>query len=479
MFRRRFRLVFSLLFATAIMFSHFASLSARSDQDSAFSAAPPRTLIRNASLMLTMDPNLGDGLLGQLENADILLEGDTIVAVGHNLNGEGARVIDATGKIVMPGFVDTHNHLWQSLIRGCAHDESLDEWLFQCVVPFRAASLPVSEQDAYNGVRYSTLDLIGTGVTTVVEVSHAFTPEFVRGSVRALTDSGLRFAYSYTGNSQPATIQHIRAVKEEFIDPNPLASLQVGSHPVPANFSNGNLQAMVALAKEFDVPLNVHLLEGASQRRDEPLKLLEQSGAFPDVQVIGNHGIHITDQEIADYLVKYDIRLTHNPLSNMRLASGFMRLHELHAAGVKVGLGLDGGSNDTSDFFNTMRIAVGIQRGRFMTADVYPSVPEVLRMATLGGAELLDMDDEIGSLTPGKKADLIIINPRAINFGRAMDLVAQLVFNGQPQNVEWVFVNGRALLADGKYVGVNPDKVIDAVEESMIKVKRELEPFLK
>jgi 5-methylthioadenosine/S-adenosylhomocysteine deaminase len=123
-------------------------------------AAPPRTLIRNAALILTMDPNVGRGDLGSLENADILIEGNKIKEIGQKLNRVGAQVVDATGKIVLPGFVDTHNHLWQSLIRGCATDEDLNGWLAACVFPLFGFNF--SAADAYAGVRLSTLDLIST-----------------------------------------------------------------------------------------------------------------------------------------------------------------------------------------------------------------------------------------------------------------------------------------------------------------------------
>lgn len=212
-------------------------------------ADPPRTLIRNAALVLTMDPAVGAGDLGILENADILFEGDKIKKIGRDLKRGGARVIDATGKIVLPGFVDTHNHLWQSLIRGCATDQDLNGWLAACVFPlFGFNFLP---NDVYTGVRLSTLDLISTGVTTVVDWSHAFTPRFVEENVQALGDSGLRFVLAYLGSADPAVIAHMKLVKQSLIDPNPRATFQVGSHPGTAAFFLPNLIAMSNLAKSW------------------------------------------------------------------------------------------------------------------------------------------------------------------------------------------------------------------------------------
>src|SRR5262245_28778342 len=214
-------------------------------------AASPRTLIRNAALILTMDRNVGAGDLGILENADILFEEDRIKEIGPNLHGGGAQVVDATGKIVLPGFVDTHNHLWQSLIRGCATDGDLNRWLAACVFPLSGFNF--SAADAYAGVRLSTLDLISTGVTTTVDWSHAFTPGFVRGNIQALSDSGLRFVFAHLGSANPAVMDDMRLVKRTVIDPNPRATFQVGSHPGIAPFFLTNLIAMSNLAKELGV----------------------------------------------------------------------------------------------------------------------------------------------------------------------------------------------------------------------------------
>src|SRR5262249_26575421 len=220
--------------------------------------------------------------------------------------------------------------------------------------------------------------------------------------------------------------------------------------------------AMVRLARELGVKLNIHLLENIAQREDEQFLSLQLADALgPDLLV--NHAIHLTDEEIAQ-LAAYDVRVAHNPLSNMRLASGIIRLPDLHAAGLRVGLGLDGSTNDTADMFATMRAAVGLQRALWLRADVYPTVPDVPRRATMGGAEVLDMADTLGSLTPGKKADLIVLDPGRVNFAPRWDWVSQIVFNAQPANVEYVFVDGRPVKAAGQLVGASVEDTIRGAE---------------
>jgi 5-methylthioadenosine/S-adenosylhomocysteine deaminase len=392
---------------------------------------------------------------------------DRIVAVGKRLKASDASVLDATGKIVLPGFVDVHNHLWQSIIRGCGTDQDLLGWLDQCVFPMFKGI--INEQEAYASVRLSTLDLIATGVTTVLDWSHGFTSEFVKGNLRALHDSGLRFVYAYWV-TQP-NHDEVRRIKKELIDTNPRARFQIAAHPSMKLLED--LTKAVQLAQELHVPLNLHVNENIKERADEPFKAMELAGAFK-VQLVANHAVHLTNQEIA-LLARHGTRVTHNPLSNMRLASGIMRLPEMHAAGVAVGLGLDGGTNDTSDMFANMKAAVGLQRARFQRADTFPTLAEVLRMATLGGTEVLDMEEAIGSLTPGKKADLIILDPSAINFAPRFDWISQIVLNGQPTNVEYVFVDGRPLKAGGKLVGVSGTAIVQAAEQAAQRIKKALE----
>jgi 5-methylthioadenosine/S-adenosylhomocysteine deaminase len=426
-------------------------------------AVSGRVLVRHAALLVTMDPALGVGPLGLLEDGDVLLAGDRILAVGRGLHVPDAQVVDAAGKIVLPGFVDTHNHLWQSLIRGCGANKELLAWLEACVYPLRDV---MTEADGYAGVRLSALDLITTGVTTVADWSHAFNPAFVRGNLRALDDSGLR--YVFVPWTTAATADDIRRLKAEWIDLRPRATLQLAAHPAPA--LREDLGAAARLARELAVPLNVHLLESPRQRDDAPLRLLAAAGALGP-PLVANHAIHLTDAEIGT-LGALGVRVTHNPLSNMRLASGIIPLPELHAAGVRIGLGLDGGTNDASDMFATMRAAVGLQRARALSPDVYPSVVDVLRMATIDGAAVLGLDDQVGSLSPGKRADLVVLDPGGVNFAPRTDWLAQIVLNGQPANVEAVIVDGRPLKASGRLIGVSTTAAVSAAEAAARRIER-------
>jgi len=427
----------------------------------------PRTLIRNAALIITMDPKLGEGPLGTLADADVLIAGDTILSVGKQLSPPNATIVDATGNIVLPGFVDLHNHLVQSIIRGGCPNHDLNAWLHECALPAYQVLTP---EDVYAAVRLSTLDLLGTGVTTVVDWAGGLKFEVSHEYVRALTESGMRFVYAPTPRKEEVDV--LKKLYNGLIKPNPLATLQLAGASGMQHLTA--LTEAVRLAQELGVALNVHLLENIRQREGEPIRSLKQSGALAlRGHLLVNHAIHLTDEEIA-LLANYDVRISHNPLSNMRLASGIARLPDLHASGLKIGLGLDGSTNDTSDMFSDMRAAVGLQRVKSLQAGVYPTVRDVIRMATLGGAEALGMGDQIGSLTPGKKADLIVIDPAAANFAPRFDWIGQLVFNTQPANITFVFVNGVALKAHGEFVRVAEKEAVKAGELAAARLRENM-----
>lgn len=170
--------------------------------------------------------------------------------------------------------------------------------------------------------------------------------------------SRLRFVFVYGANRQPATLAEIRRVERESIDPNPLAHLQIGMHPTAANYEN--TVAAQRLAEELGVGLNAHLHESPADPATGQMDALRRAGALRP-GLLTNHTVQMTDAEL-DELATHDVRVAHNPLSNMRLASGIARVPDMRARNINVGLGLDGGTNDNSDMFANMKAAVGLQR---------------------------------------------------------------------------------------------------------------------
>jgi len=218
------------------------------------------------------------------------------------------------------------------------------------------------------------------------------------------------------------------------------------------------------------------LLENIANVTENPLQVLQTAGAFAlGRDLHAAHFVHASDSDIAT-LASLQASVAHNPLSNMRLASGIMPYADVQNAGIRLSLGLDGGTNDTTDMFNNMRVAVGLQRAKSLDPHVAPTVAAVLRAATLGGAETLDMESQIGSLTPGKQADVIVIDPRTLNFAPPVAPVNQLITNGQPQNVKYVFVAGRLLKQNGHLVGVHVGTLIQNAQTAADRIAPFLEP---
>lgn len=429
-------------------------------------AGPPpgrAVVLRNAALVLTMDPALGDGPLGAVEDADVLMRDGVIAAVGKRLpTPPGTHVIDTAGQLVMPGFVDVHTHLWQSSMRGGCADRDLFGWLADCN---RATFSRITPADMYRFVRLGALDSVQSGVTTLVDWVDALPYDTTVQYVRALAGTGVRFTYAMFQAEREASL--ITRTKKELIDPLPLASAQVATHAARA--IRGLNRLHWEISRDLGVMLNSHVLERSEQRADDPIGTLTDIGALGP-RLLMNHAIHLTDDEIAA-IAAHDVRVAHCPLSNMRLASGIMRLPDLGRRGIKAGLGQDGGTNDSSDFFALMKTAIGLQRARSLETSVFPQVHDVLRLATLGGAEAIGMAGTVGSLNPGKRADVIVISPAALNFAPRFDWINQIVFNGRPENVRAVFVDGRPLKLDGRLVDVDTDRVVREAESAATRLR--------
>ncbi|MFD9882705.1 amidohydrolase family protein [Streptomyces alboflavus] len=416
------------------------------------------TLLQGAALVLTMDPHIGDGELGLLKDADVLLRDGRIAEVGRQLKApRGARVRDMKGQFVLPGFVDIHNHLWQSSIRGGCSDQDLVGWLKTC----NLSTLPkIDPAGMYAFVHLSALDALQAGVTTLVDWVHAIPYATSERYVQALDDAGLRFVYAMAAFK--GAEEQVRTVKERLLDPLPLASAQIAVHARKGSIAT--LRASWKQAQDLGLMINSHVLEHRTDRADEQIATLREIGAFGP-SLLMNHAVHLNREEIA-LLADHDVRVAHCPLSNMRLASGVAPLPKLHKAGVKTGLGHDGGTNDTSDMFALMKAAVGLQRAVHEDPQIHPTLPAVLRMGTLGGAEAIGMADQVGSLTPGKRADVLVLDPGTLNFAPRFDWTSQIVLNGQPLNITDVYVDGRLRKTGGELVGVDTEKVVLAAEEA-------------
>lgn len=393
-------------------------------------------LITNITTLITTNTK-DNNQIEVLHNKDILVVNGVISNISENIPHDKADVvIDATGKIVIPGFVDTHDHLWQLAIRGCGNNLTVSDWLPECIY----LQKDFTKSEAFYADRLATYDLINTGVTTVMDWNHSYSVGMVYGGLEALQQSGLRYVYGFLPSGNDQFDQNAYQIKNS-IDQDPLGKLEIAGL-----VRTGLAKRAVDLAKQLSVPVNFHYKESAD-KTGQALSILEQSGAGK-IPLILNHVIHV-DQDDIDFMVKSDAKLTYNPLSNMRLGSGVMPISKLHDAG----------------------LTVGLQRATNESALSYPTYQDIFRMATIDGAKVLGLDKVTGSLEIGKSADLIIINPVVSNMAASFDEIAQIALNAEPADVELVMVNGKILKENGKLIFTN-DSLEDLVSENQKTVDR-------
>lgn len=413
-------------------------------------------VIRNA-YVLTMDRALGD-----LPNADVHVSGGEIRAVGRALHAPGAEAIDGTHMLVLPGLVETHWHLWTTLLRSLAGDAS-EHGYFPTSRTVGAFYTPV---DMYRSARLSAAEALHSGITFVHDWCHNVRdPEFARASIAALRDAGIRARFSYgapTGApaEQPIDRADLRRLHDAWAEHSNggLLTLGLAWRGLVGEASLGDYRA----AAELGLPITVHL--NASPRSAGGIAALARDGLLNErVQVI--HAIWCSPEEIAA-LAESGASVSVSPYTELRIGFGFPITAELLAAGVRVGLSVDTPTlSGNADMFAIMKAIQNIENARALDELKLPA-RRVLELATIDGARSLGLDAEIGSLVPGKRADLIMVNTRHVNLGFLTEPTHLLVEAAQPANVDTVMVDGKILKRGGVLTGVDVETLLDEAAES-------------
>jgi 5-methylthioadenosine/S-adenosylhomocysteine deaminase len=416
-------------------------------------------VIRNAYVM-TMDT------AGDLPGAAVHVRNGAIVAVGPNIDAPGAQAIDGRGMIVLPGLIETHWHMWNTLLRSMSGDKR-EFGYFPTALALGKAYLP---SDMYQGTRLAAAEAVNSGMTFVHDWCHNIRgPEFADASLRALAESGLRARFSYgAAQGQPGD------------QPIDLADLERRQRDWP-RYANGGLitlglawrgpstgatgaVAAAAYRRDFDaarrlgLPISVH---ANNRKGSDAIALLGRERFLgKDVQVI--HANWVSSEEIRA-LAESGTAVSLSPYTELRIGFGFPQTGEFLAAGVPVGLSVDTTAlSGNADMFAIMKVIQNIENGRTQNEFKLPA-RRVLELATIGGARSIGMADRIGSLTPGKRADLVMVDTRDVNLGVFSDPAHMLVEAAQPANVDTVMVDGRILKRGGKLTAVDvPNLVADA-----------------
>ncbi len=420
----------------------------------------PAVHIRNARI-LSLDPAVGD-----IPKGDIVVEGGRIARIGRRLRARDARTIDASGMIAMPGFVNAHLHTWQTGIRGIAGNWSIRQYL----ETMHARIAPrYTAEDTYIANLVGALNQISCGATTIFDWCHNnATPAHSDAAIDGLEESGIRAVFGH-GSPKPdakegappySHIPHPRSEIERLRKgrlSSDDARVTLAMAALGPDFSTWEVtEHDFRLAREYDLPISAHTW-GAPTRlnRNGYRKLAKRGLLGPDHNLV--HGNFLGDAELK-LLVDHGVSITVTPEVELQMSHGTPLTGRLRALGARPSLGVDVESNISGDMFTVMRMALQTQRALDNRAAAKangtpgPAISprEALEWATIEGARALGLEDRIGSLAPGKAADLILIDGSHINLFPVHDPVESVVFHANPSNVDTVMIGGRIVKRGGR-----------------------------
>jgi cytosine/adenosine deaminase-related metal-dependent hydrolase/ribose/xylose/arabinose/galactoside ABC-type transport system permease subunit len=411
-----------------------------------------RTLIRGGTV-LSLDPSVGD-----FTNADVLIDGGEIVQIGPGLAAADAEVIDASGMIVMPGFVDSHRHIWEGLLRNIGTDVPLEGRSSYISFVLHKLAPAFRAEDAYIGDLISALGAIDAGITTLLDWSHIQgSPAHTDAVVQALRDSGLRavFAYGFPWwgkweERQPSWF--VRAASEHFSTKDQMLTLALAA-PGPEFTDFEVTRDHWKLARETGARITTHVGVG-SYGQDGKVQEMGEAGLLgPDTTYI--HCTTLNDTEIQMIVDTGGTVSLASPVE-MMMGHGMPPIQKFLDRGLRPSLSVDVETNVPSDMFNQMRSVLALQRAS-ATAHGKTPLPttEVLACATIEGARANGLDSKVGTLTPGKRADLIMLRTDRINVTPLNHPATAVVAGMDTGNVDTVLIDGRVMKRHGQLLHVD------------------------
>jgi cytosine/adenosine deaminase-related metal-dependent hydrolase len=419
---------------------------------------PPRRelLLKNAYVM-TMEPGLGD-----IAGGDVHIKNGEIVAVGKSIKAPGAAVIDAQRTIVLPGFVETHWHMWNTLLRSFA-GEKADQGYFPTAAALGSVMTP---DDMYHGTRLGAVEALHSGITTVHDFCHNVRSRaHAEADIRALRATGLRARWSYGWpqgfpDTQTVNLQDLEALHENWATFSNEGLLSLG-FAWRGMFRNSALPREVyrpefEAARRLGLPISAHI--GSSEDAKGQIEAHAKENLLgKDVQVL--HAVLATPAEI-EMIAKAGCSVSFSPGTELRIGYGFPKVGEFLDAGVRVGVSVDTTAlAGDANLFDILKMVRNITNAR-SHSEFKLSAKRALEIGTIEGARSLGIDGQVGSLRPGKRADMIMISTDQVNIGVFTDPSHIVVEAAQPANVDTVIVDGRILKRGGKLTSVAVDQVV-------------------
>lgn len=432
-------------------------------------------ILLKGGTVLSVDPQVGD-----LAPGDVLIEDDRIAAVEPSIEAD-AEVVDCTGRIVIPGFVDTHRHTWEAAIRNCAPNATLDDYFVEILDTFA----PVYRaQDVYASNLAGALECLNAGITTLVDWSHINnTPEHPDAAIQGLKEAGIRAQYAYGSantslekywyfSSEAIPGDDVRRVRETYFSSDD-GLLTMGLATRGPGFTQDQVvQAEWGLARELGIPITVHVGMGRLAGRYAMVEQLDRLGLLgPDTTFI--HCCYFSDHEwqrVKDTGGMISVA----PQVELQMGHGWPPVNKARKFGLRPSLSIDVVTTVPGDMFTQIRAAFGAERARVNavtwesgdpTPDDMLTARDMLTMATLDGAFVAGFEDRTGSLTPGKQADVVVIDARAIGVAPVHDPVAAVTLSADVSNIEHVLVGGTFRKRDFALL-TDLGKAISQVEDS-------------
>lgn len=376
------------------------------------------------------------------------------------------KTIDATNKVIMPGLINTHAHIAMSIFRGTFEGCNLYKWLNEKIWPVEAK---LTEKQVYDATMLSIIEMISTGTTCVND--HYFMSKQIRKALEKTKMRAMITSILMDTDGEQAFNKRLK----EFTDlyesrdkEKDLITYSVSPHGL-YTCSDKVLTISRELALKYNLPIHVHFLESIDEIEDirklhgrDAVNVLKEY--FNGVHAILAHGVKLNNKDI-EILKTMDCGIAHNPVSNFRLGCKIADTTKYIQEGINVGLGTDGqGSGNNLDMFETMKLAA-LAQGGIHENEYKIESKEIIKMATINGAKLLNLDDKIGSIEEGKNADIIIIDisPKLENIKMIPnnDVVSNLVYNTDGRNVETTIINGEILMENRKIKFLDTEKIIN------------------
>ncbi len=441
------------------------------------------TLIRNG---LTL---VGDPRNGQLESLDILIVNGVIAAYNPAEVPEHTEVIDANGCLVVPGFVDTHHHLWETTLRGMTADWTLIDFVWG--VRFHHASIHTAE-DIYAGTFAGATAALDAGITTTLDFNHAVnSPQHARSAVEALEASGIRALWCYGMNASPSDLEtpfdrsvDIRQLKDEmFSDANSVVSLGLALNDI-GTVPWATTRSEVQLARELDIHLTTHTDSFWSPGRAPEIEWLHHDGLLDNRQTHAH--VNTASRHELQLLADSGAGVASTPETELQMGMSFPIFGQADELGVNAGLGTDIQANNSADPFTQMRVSMHSENARHGLSalqgpygiagySVRVTTRDILHHATLGGAKALGRDSTSGSIEVGKNADLLLVRTDGLHHRPLIDPISSLVMNGRVSDVDTVMVGGKVVKRAGRLTDDRAEKAGALVDDAWSRLAPQVE----